>query len=267
MADEFKEHGYESVALLGRNSTSGRVSAFNRLQNENDPLEIICAVDILNEGVDIPSVNMVLFLRPTESPTVFLQQLGRGLRKYPDKEYVIILDFIGNNYGRSFQIAMALGTLSKQGGTDKDYLRQMVNTNFTSIDVKGVEIFFDDLSRTEIIRHLDNENFNKVRYLKKDYENFKNYLDPSKYPSHLDYIQSDFAPDLNRFIRSSKERSYYGFLKWIGENNLPSFDEDESKFIVNVSSLIPAVRLDELLILKALINQGYVVNEEFMRRR
>lgn len=258
MADEFNAFDYHAKGLIGKNSPLERATAFTMLQDENNPLEIICTVDILNEGVDIPSVNMVLFLRPTESSTVFLQQLGRGLRKYPNKEYVTVLDFIGNNYGRSIQIALALGTLGNASSTSKAYLKQLVSTNFVSLNVKNVQIFFDDLSKSEIIHHLDTENFNKIRYLKKDYFNFKKYINAPTYPSHQDYIQADFAPDLNRFIRSASKRSYYGFLKSIGEQNLPSFNEEEENFIVQVSTLVPAVRLDELYILKQYINDGSV---------
>ncbi len=80
-----------------------RQDAFERLaMNEEDaasgrkPLDYIFSVEILNEGVDIVEVNQVIMLRPTQSPIVFIQQLGRGLRKAPEKEYVVILDFIGN---------------------------------------------------------------------------------------------------------------------------------------------------------------------------
>ncbi|MGM9971557.1 MAG: DEAD/DEAH box helicase, partial [Anaeroplasmataceae bacterium] len=97
MSEGFNEMGYNAVALTGKNDLGVRIKAFNDLQDDNKELEIICTVDILNEGVDIPQVNMVLFLRPTESQTIFLQQLGRGLRKYEGKEYVTVLDFIGNN--------------------------------------------------------------------------------------------------------------------------------------------------------------------------
>ena len=111
MAEEFNNFGYSAIALTGANDLGQRVKAFNDLQDDNCELEIICTVDILNEGVDIPAINMVLFLRPTESSTIFLQQLGRGLRKYKDTKSVMVLDFIGNNYDRSIQIAMELGTL------------------------------------------------------------------------------------------------------------------------------------------------------------
>ena len=98
---------YHTNYLTGRNTTGERIRAYNDLQSDQAELEILFTVDILNEGVDIPGVNMVLFLRPTESSTIFIQQLGRGLRKYNDKSYVVVLDFIGNSYKRSVQIAFA----------------------------------------------------------------------------------------------------------------------------------------------------------------
>jgi superfamily II DNA or RNA helicase len=120
----------------------------------------------------------VLFLRPTESSTIFIQQLGRGLRKYPNKSYVTILDFIGNSYKRSVHIALALGSLSKGYILEKKLLKAMVRDDFRvlGLDEYGVKINIDDLSKEEILQHIDNENFNQIRYLKKDYQNFKSYL-------------------------------------------------------------------------------------------
>ena len=96
-------------------------------------MEILFTVDILNEGVDIPGVNMVLFLRPTESTTIFIQQLGRGLRKYTNKEYVTVLDFIGNSYKRSVQIAFALGSLAENFVMEKRLMASLVKDDFTAI--------------------------------------------------------------------------------------------------------------------------------------
>ena len=106
----------------------------------------------LNEGVDIPGVNMVLFLRPTESTTIFIQQLGRGLRKYPNKEYVTVLDFIGNSYKRSVQIAFALGSLAENFVMEKRLMASLVKDDFTALGLTdyGVEIHIDDLSKEEI---------------------------------------------------------------------------------------------------------------------
>ncbi len=262
MANAFKEQGYNAISLTGNSNFGERIKAFKELQDDAAELEIICTVDILNEGVDIPSVNMVLFLRPTESQTVFLQQLGRGLRKYPGKDYVTILDFIGNNYERSIQIALALGTLAKTTYTEKKYLSDLVSTDFHSLGIPGVEIFFDDLSKTEMINYINKQNFNKIDYLKKDYENFKKYLQTDTYPSHMDYLNSEIAPNLIKFIKAStngkKNRSYYSFLKKIGEENIPLFNDDEVKLIEQISEFLPIVRRDEMLIIRELLNNKQI---------
>lgn len=263
MADELRDIGYNTVSLTGANDLGQRIKAFKELQDNTSPLEIICAVDILNEGIDIPQVNMVLFLRPTESQTVFLQQLGRGLRKYPGKDYVTVLDFIGNNYDRSVQIALALGTLGKTVYTEKSYLKALIHTDFASLEIPGVEIHIDSLSKEEIIHYIDNTNFNRTDFLKKDYENFKTYLNKeNSYPSHMDYLDYDASPDLMRFLKSKinnqKNKSYYSFLRRIGEENLPVFTSDEIAVIDSLEELLPIIRLDEFIILRQILLSGRV---------
>ena len=121
---------------------------------------------------------MVLFLRPTESSTIFIQQLGRGLRKYMNKQYVTVLDFIGNSYKRSVQIAFALGSLSNNFVMEKRLMASLVRDDYKAIGLVdyGVEIHIDDLSKEEILEFIDKENFNAIKYLKQDYFNFKKYI-------------------------------------------------------------------------------------------
>ena len=258
MAENLGEH-YHTAFLSGKNTTGERIRAYNDLQSDNKDLEILFAVDILNEGVDIPGVNMVLFLRPTESSTIFIQQLGRGLRKYPNKSYVTILDFIGNSYKRSVHIALALGSLSKGYILEKKLLKTMVRDDFRILDLEkyGVKIRIDKLSKEEILQHIDNENFNQVRYLKKDYLNFKSYLKTPTFPKHVDYVNSDYAPNLLKFMKiridGVKTNSYYGFLKGIGED-IPLFPDDQVKAINYLSGLLPLVRRHEYLVIKYILN-------------
>ena len=171
---------------------------------------------------------------------------------------ISILDFIGNNYQRSTQIALALGTLGKTTYTERKYLADLVSTDFKSLNIPGVEIFFDDLSKIEIINYINKQNFNRTDYLKKDYENFKKYLQINSYPTHMDYIDSELAPDLIRFmktkINNQKNKSYYTFLKKIGEEDLPYFTEQQIDIIDNISELLPIVRCDEMFILKKIVN-------------
>jgi superfamily II DNA or RNA helicase len=262
MANEFASRGYSALSLTGENNTGERIKAFKDLQDETNDLEIICTVDILNEGVDIPAINMVLFLRPTESSTIFLQQLGRGLRKYENKEYLTVLDFIGNDYKRSVQIALALGTLGKTTYTEKAYLKQLINTDYKTLNIPNVEIHIDELSKKEIIHFIDNQNFNTLQFLKKDYENFKKYLNNDRIPTHMDYIESEIAPDLIRLIKSKisgkRSISYYNFLRNIGEEDLPIFTDEEIELIESIEKMLPIVRADEYLIIKYLLNHNEI---------
>lgn len=258
MAENLGEY-YHTAFLSGKNKTGERIRAYNDLQSDGQELEILFAVDILNEGVDIPGVNMVLFLRPTESSTIFIQQLGRGLRKFLNKSYVTILDFIGNSYKRSVHIALALGSLSKGYILEKKLLKTMVKNDFRELGLGeyGVQINIDDLSKEEILTHIENENFNQIRYLKKDYENFKGYLKTPTFPKHMDYVNSDYAPNLLKFmkikIEGKKTNSYYGFLQGIGED-VPLFTNEQVAAINYISSLLPLVRRHEFLIVKNLLN-------------
>ena len=115
-----------------------RQKAFERLAmdeadttEEMQPLDYIFSRDILNEGVDIVEVNQVIMLRPTQSPIVFIQQLGRGLRKAPGKEYVVILDFIGN-YNNNFMIPVAL---SGDRSYNADVIRKYVSAEIVQYQV------------------------------------------------------------------------------------------------------------------------------------
>ena len=253
------EDYYHTRYLTGKNSVGERVRAYKDLQDENADLEILFTVDILNEGVDIPGVNMVLFLRPTDSQTIFIQQLGRGLRNYEGKQYVTVLDFIGNDYKRSVQIAFALGGLAENFVVEKKLVASLVQDDFRSVGLAdyGVEIHLDELSKKEVLSFIDEVNFNTRRYLEQDYRNFKKYISAENYPRHVDYLNNDYAPDLVKFMQSKinnrKNASYYGFLRAIGEENLPAFDERQEAFVRYVSEMLPIVRPYEYLVIQKML--------------
>ena len=251
---------YHTAYLTGKNTMGERIRAYNDLQSDSEDLELLCSVDILNEGVDIPGINMVLFLRPTESSTVFIQQLGRGLRKYENKPYVTVLDFIGNSYKRSVQIALALGSLAQNLVLEKRLMMSMVRDDFIALGLQdyGVEIHIDDLSKEEIIDYLEQENFNSLSYMKQDYTNFKKYISAEYWPTHMDYLNNDCAPDLQKFmsikISGRKTGCYYEFLRGIDEEDLPLFTEEQIDFLKYASALLPLVRPHEYVIIKALMD-------------
>ena len=170
LAKEFSKRGHPSIALTGDDSQSAREEAIDRLTNDNrkDNIEYIITVDIFNEGVDIPEINQVLLIRPTESSIIFIQQLGRGLRKFKNKEYVVILDFIGN-YNNNFLIPIAL---SGDRTYDKDNIRRYILEGSKIIPGSST-ISFDEISKKRIYESLDNTNFSKISIFKEKYKNLK----------------------------------------------------------------------------------------------
>ena len=151
---------FRTIALNGSASEQERQNAFERLaMNKEDatadhePLDYIFSVEILNEGVDIVEVNQVIMLRPTQSPIVFIQQLGRGLRKAYGKEYVVILDFIGNYYN-NFMIPIAL---SGDRTYNKDNIRRYIMEGGRVIPGAST-VHFDEISRKRIFVSVDKAN-------------------------------------------------------------------------------------------------------------
>jgi superfamily II DNA or RNA helicase/HKD family nuclease len=98
MAEKFNERNIRSAVLVGETPVDERTQLMNNFRNGN--IQILLTRDVLNEGLDVKEVNTVLFLRPTESLTVFLQQLGRGLRHAPEKDALTVLDFVGQAHRR-----------------------------------------------------------------------------------------------------------------------------------------------------------------------
>ena len=156
--------------LSGDDSQQSREDAIDRLVSDTrtDRLDYIFTVDIFNEGVDVPEINQVILLRPTESPIIFVQQLGRGLRKAEGKEFVIVLDFIGN-YQTNYMIPIALS--GDRSGNKDNIRRSLMEGNNI---IKGAStIYFDEISRDRIYKSIDTADLNQVRLLKKEYQSLK----------------------------------------------------------------------------------------------
>ena len=206
LSAKFNEHGYHTLALTGDDSQEKRENAVERLvlDDGEDKLDYIFTVDIFNEGVDIPEVNQVIMLRPTESPIVFVQQLGRGLRKADEKEYVVILDFIGN-YKNNFMIPIAL---SGDRSYNKDNIRRYVLEGERIIPGSST-IHFDEISRKRIFAAIDSANFSDIKLIKENYKNLKNKL--GRIPDLKDF--DDYGEmDVLRIFDNNSLGSYYKFL-------------------------------------------------------
>lgn len=263
LAELMRRFGYNTTYVVGGTASQDRLKAYNDLQDENNPLQIIFSVNVMNEGVDLPAINMSLFLRPTESSIIFIQQLGRSLRKHENKNKPIIIDFIGEKYSRSIYIAWALGELTKAPILTKPILKQIINGDDNQIKKLGVEIKIDDESRKEINEYLDKENFNKLDILKRSYLDVKKQLSISTFPSHCDYVISSIPFDLMRII--STHKSYYNFLLRIKEDNLPLFTKEQREFIDYLSSFLPLSREYEYRIIRSLIELGPTKSDALLK--
>ena len=199
---------------------------------ENQPLDYIFSVEILNEGVDIVEVNQVIMLRPTQSPVVFIQQLGRGLRKANGKEYVVILDFIGN-YNNNFMIPIAL---SGDRTYNKDNIRRYIMEGGRVIPGAST-VHFDEISRKRIFASVDNANFSDIKLIKENYTNLKNKL--GRIPRLRDF--DDYGEmDVMRIFDNNSLGSYYKFLVKYEKEYKIRLSEDEEKVIEFVSKKFPA---------------------------
>lgn len=258
MAAEFNKRDIKSVCLTGNNSPQEREEYIKKLESDEDELKVIFTVDIFNEGVDIPSINLVLMLRPTNSPIVFIQQLGRGLRKHESKSFLTVLDFIGN-HNKVFLIAIALNGSRYY---DKDSLRVAVATEFASLP-GCTNIQMDRISQERILEQLSEENFNSMKYLKEEYTEFKRMRNGKVPYLLMDYVRYDGSPDPTKFI--NKEKTYLGFVAKVEKDEeLQNLLLNDSffKIIKELSSSIPIKRVYEYAIIRYLLNNSEITLEQ-----
>ena len=248
LSHAFNQRGYRTEFLCGEDSQSRREDCIDRLTSDTreDRLDYIFTVDIFNEGVDIPEINQVVMLRPTESPIIFVQQLGRGLRKAPGKEYVVILDFIGN-YTNNFMIPIAL---SGDRTYNKDTIRRYVREGSRIIPGNST-IHFDEISRKRIFQSIDSANFNDITLIKESYQQLKFKL--GRIPSLMDYEEYG-SIDVLRIFDSKSLGSYHMFLKKYEKAYHVRFDAEQEKTLEFISrKFASGKRPHELLVIKGLL--------------
>ena len=246
---KFNKNGWRTLVLGGNDSEEARAAAIERLAGEEsgNALDYIISVDIFSEGVDVPEINQVIMLRPTQSPIVFIQQLGRGLRKAEDKEYVVVLDFIGN-YRNNFMIPIAL---SGDRSYNKDNIRRYV-TEGGRIIPGASTIHFDEISRKRIFQAIDNANFSDIKLIRENYTNLKNKL--GHIPALADFDKYG-EMDVLRIFDNNSLSSYYKFLVKYEKEYTIRLPEDEEKVIEFISKkLASGKRVYELELLKHLID-------------
>lgn len=203
MAESFNKAGILSIALHSRASTEERNSAKEKLRTGE--INCIFTVDLFNEGVDIPEADTVLFLRPTESLTVFIQQLGRGLRLSDGKEVLTVLDFVGQAH-KNYDFSSKLRALI---GRSKKNLRDEINDDFPNMPA-GCHIKLERVAKDYILSNIQSSYFNvkKLRYMVNMFsDNFDVEL-------NLENFLKYYSIDKNQFY------SKYSFRKLLSECNI-----------------------------------------------
>lgn len=242
LSERFNQHGIPSTYLTGEHLIDEREAQIERL--ESGALNYIFTVDIFNEGIDIPKINQVVMLRNTQSSIIFVQQLGRGLRKDELKEFVTIIDFIGN-YKNNYMIPMALsGDITR----NKDNLRKdTFDTNYIS----GLStINFEEVAKERIFKSIDDAALDSMKELKQIYSSFKNRL--NRVPYLTDFIQQQV---LDPLLIANKFDSYYTFLAKIKDNE-GTLSAEENKFLMFLSrEILPGIRQHEIVLLSKLLKE------------
>lgn len=240
LAEKFNERGIKSIALTGEHGDNTRENAIEKL--ENGEIEYIITVDIFNEGIDIPCVNQVILLRPTESSIVYIQQLGRGLRKNKNKEFVVVLDFIGN-YEKNFLIPTAI---SQNNSFDKDFMKKFI-LNGTNMIPGESSISFEEIVKERIFENINKTNFSTKKNIEHDFNLLEKQL--GRTPMLNDFFTRNmiepsvilkFRKDYDSVLKALRPNIEFGVLS-----------EIEKNFLTFLSSFFtPAKRIHEMVILQ-----------------
>ena len=248
LAKELTRQGSPSKALSGNDSEVKRRSVVKDL--EKGIIKYIVTVDIFNEGIDIPCINQVVFLRNTNSNIVYIKQLGRGLRKSKGKEYVEILDFIGN-YKNNYIIPVALTD-------DSSYSKDNARATTSMEPTIGVStIYFERVAKEKIFDSICQAKFDSMRNLRTVYNEMKKRV--GRIPLLQDFIKFN---SIDPVILSNKEKNYANFLIKMGEQINISDYENKILSFLDVE-LLNGKRRHELILLDLLINNSEISMEKF----
>jgi superfamily II DNA or RNA helicase/HKD family nuclease len=240
LSEYFRKRNYRTVSLHSKQTDIPRDRAIAML--EKGELDAIFTVDLFNEGVDIPSVDTLLFVRPTESLTVFTQQVGRRLRLYEGKDYCVIIDLIGNYRNADVKLAL-FDTERGEGKKKKATLIPTVPENCSiHLDVRAINLLEEMRKKRQPRRE-------KLLF---DYQQLKQELGyrPTYLQLHL-YGRSEAAEYKSEF------KSYIGFLYWAGElskREKEVFSKYES-WLVEVERT-PMTKSYKMVVLQAMLQRG-----------
>ncbi|MFN4214776.1 DUF3427 domain-containing protein [Exiguobacterium sp.] len=252
LSNELNQRGFKTCALTGEDTQEKRRQEVNNL--EEGRLDYILTVDIFNEGIDIPSINQVVMLRQTESSIIFVQQLGRGLRKHESKRYVTVIDFIAN-YKNNYLIPVAL---SGDRSQNKDSIRRkIIDRSYIS----GTStINFEAIAKERIYESINQAKLTDLKILKEAYRNLKNRL--GRTPMLIDFIENH---SMDPVVIASKRGHYGAFLNTVETDTLVLSRTHEQLLLMVTQELLSGKRLHEVLLLKVLLDQECVLKSEFVK--
>lgn len=230
MAKEFCKRGISSVAVYsgtGSEISEDRAAAISKLRNRE--IKVIFSVDMFNEGLDLPELDMVMFLRPTESPVVFLQQLGRGLRKSRGKEYLNVLDFIGN-YEKAGRTPLWLGgeVSPRQGrevSPEQGREGKAEEDSFQEIDYPEECIVDFDMRLIDLFREMEKKTLTVRERIKKEYDRVKELL-YGKVPTRKELFTYMEDGIYQLCLKNAKENPFRGYLEFLYELDELSPEEE-----------------------------------------
>lgn len=211
MAEEFCRRGIPAIAVYSDADgefSEDRDIAIEKLKNRE--VRVIFSVDMFNEGLDIASLDMVMFLRPTESPVVFLQQLGRGLRTYRGKKYLNVLDFIGN-YEKAGRAPLLLAGGNSFGGKGVGGYHEMEYPDDCIVDF--------DIRLIDLFKELDKKSLTIKEHIRREYYRVKELLD-GKVPARMDlftYMEDEVYQYCVKHAKENPFRHYLDYLHDLGE--------------------------------------------------
>ena len=246
LSQSLNKKGLKTIALSGATSYQEREDAIKRLTSPTGDLDYIITVDIFNEGIDIPEVNQIVMLRPTQSAIIFVQQLGRGLRKNQEKDYLVVIDFIGN-YQNNFLIPIAL---SGDTSYNKENLKKFLIEGNNTLPGSST-IHFDEITKEKIYSAITQTNFAQIKFLKEQYQDLKTKL--GRIPKLTDYLDYN-SLDPQTIFKHNKFNNYYDFLKYMEKDIKLNLTKHQQNFLSWISlEFSNGKRLDELIILNKLI--------------
>lgn len=253
LSAEFNNRKYKTVALSGADSQQYRDNSIKQL--ELGYIQYIFVVDIFNEGIDIKCLNQVIMMRQTESSIVFIQQLGRGLRKFPTKKHLVVIDFIGN-YQKNYLIPIAL---MGDNSLNKETVRR------AAIDpgnIYGVSnISFEKIAQERVLQSISTVKLDDMRAIKKAYTDLKNRI--GRIPLLIDFIFND---TMDPSIIASKYKTYEIFIAVMEGLPIKSFGtyaDAVLQFLMR--ELLNGKRLHEILLLEALCDKPTILKTDYLK--